>query len=116
MQIKIIATPSGEAPLWVRQAWIGLELPLLIPGLHIVPVMGVITGQSALHRLGYRLGLLRSEVMTGYFVNSSIAISLLLEQNESAAIWWETHLPQYLDSGQNFVFDARACEIQAANT
>ncbi|OYU39498.1 MAG: hypothetical protein CFE33_08955 [Pseudorhodobacter sp. PARRP1] len=116
MQIKIIATPSGEAPLWVRQAWIGLELPLQRPGLHDVQGLGVFAARSALRRLGYRLGLLRPVAMKGYIVNSSIAISLLLEHNESAAIWWKTHLPQYLDIGQNFVFDAPACEIQAANT
>jgi hypothetical protein len=27
--IRIIATPPGEAPLWVREKWIGLELPLV---------------------------------------------------------------------------------------
>ena len=26
--IRIVRTPPGEAPLWVREKWVGLELPL----------------------------------------------------------------------------------------
>ena len=26
--IRIISIPPGEAPLWVREKWVGLELPL----------------------------------------------------------------------------------------
>ena len=26
--IRIIAAPPGEAPLWVRQKWVGLDLPV----------------------------------------------------------------------------------------
>jgi hypothetical protein len=28
MQIRIIGTPPGEAPLAIREAWIGVQLPL----------------------------------------------------------------------------------------
>ncbi len=27
-RIRIIEVPPGEAPLWVREKWVGLELPL----------------------------------------------------------------------------------------
>ncbi|MEA3013605.1 MAG: hypothetical protein QOD42_2150 [Sphingomonadales bacterium] len=26
--IRIVRAPIGEAPLWVREAWVGLSLPL----------------------------------------------------------------------------------------
>ena len=26
--IRIIATPLGQAPKWVREEWIGIEIPL----------------------------------------------------------------------------------------
>ena len=26
--VRIIAAPPGEAPLWVRQKWVGLDLPV----------------------------------------------------------------------------------------
>ena len=26
--VRIVAVPLGEAPLWVREKWVGLELPL----------------------------------------------------------------------------------------
>lgn len=28
-KIRIIKVPSGEAPEWVREAWVGLEIPTL---------------------------------------------------------------------------------------
>src|SRR5580704_4538322 len=27
-KLRIIAVPPGEAPLWVREKWVGLELPV----------------------------------------------------------------------------------------
>jgi hypothetical protein len=27
--IRIVRAPAGEAPLWVRESWIGIELPLV---------------------------------------------------------------------------------------
>ncbi len=27
--IRIVNVPAGEAPLWVREKWVGLELPLV---------------------------------------------------------------------------------------
>ena len=41
--VRIIAAPPGEAPLWVRQKWVGLDLPVTryaghgrFPGLHVL--------------------------------------------------------------------------------
>jgi hypothetical protein len=28
LSVRIIGVPPGEAPLWVREKWVGLELPL----------------------------------------------------------------------------------------
>lgn len=28
MRLEITAVPPGEAPLWVREHWVGLQLPL----------------------------------------------------------------------------------------
>ena len=27
--LLVTATPPGEAPLWVREKWVGIELPLM---------------------------------------------------------------------------------------
>jgi hypothetical protein len=27
--VRIVAVPPGEAPLWVRQKWVGLDLPVV---------------------------------------------------------------------------------------
>jgi len=29
-RIRVIAVPAGEAPPWVREKWVGLELPLTL--------------------------------------------------------------------------------------
>src|SRR5271166_4045739 len=48
MKIRIIATPTGEAPEYIRQAWIGLELPVSsrfgVKGPYEAYVSGVLTG------------------------------------------------------------------------
>ena len=48
MKIRIIATPTGEAPEYIRQAWIRLELPVIsrfgVKGLSEAYVSGVLTG------------------------------------------------------------------------
>ncbi|HEY7315037.1 MAG TPA: hypothetical protein VH643_37170 [Gemmataceae bacterium] len=48
MFVRIIATPPGEAPEEIRQAWLGLELPLAAgeTGPHNVPTGGVLSGPA----------------------------------------------------------------------
>ena len=43
-QVKIVRAPKGEAPDWVREAWVGLVLPLKEPTLTTVPTAGVLSG------------------------------------------------------------------------
>src|SRR5947199_83534 len=46
MDIRIIDVPPGEAPEWVRRAWVGLVLPLA-PGEYgprVLAAAGVLTG------------------------------------------------------------------------
>ena len=44
--VRITATPPGEAPLWVREKWVGLVLPLApggsAPGTYLTS--GVLSG------------------------------------------------------------------------
>ncbi len=43
--IKIISTPPGEAPLHIREAWVELVLPLAVPPVRSVWIVGgVLTG------------------------------------------------------------------------
>lgn len=67
--IRITSVPPGEAPLWVREKWLGLELPiygLALP--RIYNTVGVVTGPSS--RLGYLFAVLRRRSKTsGYLVD-----------------------------------------------
>ena len=92
-KFKIIATPPGQAPEWVRQAWIGLELPLSesTDGLQ----SGVLGG--------------RPENLGGYSVSGGVAIDLLLEKNSEAAQWWQENMPGIVYA--KLVFKREVCEL-----
>jgi hypothetical protein len=87
--IRIIAIPAGEAPLWVREKWVGLELPLADSG-SVVKVFtsGVLSGpRNRLLAIIWRL-LGRLKVQTGYPVYVNEALSILKQTAPEAAIWW----------------------------
>lgn len=76
--IRIIAIPPGEAPLWVREKWVGLELPLA-DGDSVVQVFtsGVLSGPRN-RFLAIIWGLLgRLKVQSGYPVYVKEALGIL---------------------------------------
>lgn len=109
-KVRIVRTPEGEAPLWVREAWVGLELPLAHPGEITTETVGVLTGPpSPLGRWWARLRG-RPQLTTGYFVLSARAIGILARSQPRAADWWRSNTPRFCDPHELFVFDAPACE------
>ena len=109
--VRIIDTPLGEAPQYVREAWVGLVLPLAVPHARKVWIFGgVLTGpKTYLAQLVWRLlGQGRQE--TGYVVNSAAAIMLLERTNPSAAEWWRENTPRLLAPNRNFLFSIKSCE------
>ena len=112
--IKIVATPIGDAPLKVRQAWIGLTLPLhesslagpiAMPG---VSVFAAATGFQTWLRWLLRRPYPITDY-TGYIVPSAAAIRLLAEVSPSAANWWRQNVPAFLQADATFIFDAACC-------
>ena len=76
--IKVIKAPAGEAPLWVRQAWIGLILPYnSIPGLHP-------DGGS-----GYLNEVTPFPKRYGYAVLQDYAMLVLEDKNFRISMWWK---------------------------
>lgn len=92
--IKIIAIPSGEAPLWVRKAWVGLELPVGIIGISMTKQCGVLNG------------LPDPENLDGFTVATKIALFHLEKVNPVAAKWWKNHY-----NGEHLVFGKKFCQI-----
>ena len=95
-RIRITNTPPGQAPEWVRKAWIGLELP----------VDESIDAQKGT-QIGARGG--KPENSGGYPIRTEDAISSLREKSPKAARWWETNVP--LELVPNLVFKREVCEI-----
>lgn len=108
--VKIVRAPSGEAPEWVREAWVGLVLPLKEMGLKTMPSIGVLSGPKS--ALGWFWASLTGEAIstTGYLTYAASAIEILDDARPEAAAWWREHAPKFLREDAEFLFEASACE------
>jgi hypothetical protein len=97
-RVRIVKMPPGEVPEEIRQAWIGLELPIV----------------SSIARDGQGLVdvLSNQPVSCGkaYAVDGAEAVRILATAAPDAAAWWRTHAPQVLSGGYQLVFPAEVCE------
>ena len=110
-QIRIIKAPEGEAPLSIRQAWIGLTLPLATTAFGArrnLRVWGVLSGPKTF--LGQLLGLFQARRVEGYPVPAREALLILAQTNPSAAQWWSINAPHMANGNRMFVFNADAAE------
>jgi hypothetical protein len=99
VRVCIVDVPPGEAPDYIRRAWVGLELPLA-PGQ---------TGPVALATMGVVSGR-QDGVMVGYVVLGSEAVKLLAARDPDTALWWRTHAPHVLARGYLFAFPTEVCD------
>ena len=93
-KIRIIATPPGQAPEWVRKEWVGLELPTISQ-----PPAGI--------QMGVHGG--SAENTGGYVVDGQTAVTLLGKKSPTAAQWWKSHAPHVLS--MQLVFKKEVCEL-----
>ncbi len=86
MYCEIIAAPSGEAPLRIRNAWIGCILPV-----------------AALESSG-AAGSLSSTVATvrGIVINGRDAFSVLRLRDPAAFSWWRQQFPRVMSERLTF--------------
>lgn len=109
LSVRIVGAPMGEAPLWVREAWIGLVLPLT-PNHHRGPVEtipgGVLTGDPSFWRKFKYLFRNPYKWYQGYCVSSCQALKLLALHSPPAWSWWQKNCPAYLGEGKYFMFDS----------
>jgi hypothetical protein len=112
MQVRVISRPDGEAPEWVRNAWIGLSLPLVVDRQRTWRGLGVLTGPTNILLQRWALMRGRGVALTGYLVNAKVAVDLLETSSPQAAAWWRANTPKLLDKGRCFVFQATACELE----
>src|SRR5450432_2057181 len=108
--IRITSVPPGEAPAEIRQAWVGLTLPLLHDRPRHFLVSGVLSGPRGrkmaifLHLITFRL-----KVQTGYVVPSLAAIEILERSDPVAGHWWRENAAHALRPRSRFVFTTDCC-------
>jgi hypothetical protein len=110
--IRIIATPPGQAPLWVREKWVGPELPLAPRLQRQVNVLssGVLDGSPTF--LGFLGRLFRGHVSVskGFAVEIGPAIAILEVKHPDAANWWKTNTPHLIRNKRSLLFQKDVCE------
>ena len=103
-QIRIVGVPAGEAPLSIREQWVGLVLPLAHGE----------TGPSRLVTSGVLTGTVADEAGSlGYVVEIEEAMRVLAQKAPQAAAWWRRSAPHLFTPGGTLVFDWAACALVA---
>lgn len=105
-QLLITFAPPGEAPMWVREKWVGLKLPLALDqaAARTFTTGGVLTGPRDWIDLfaDWMSGKLRRQ--PGYAVDTLSAVNILASKSPEAAAWWRENTPHMLKPGRCFVF------------
>jgi len=106
--IRIVRAPIGEAPLWVREAWIGLTLPTRGHGRWTG--FGVLTGPGSFLGELWACFRGRGQKVEGFAVDACEAVERLAAHNPEAAAWWRLEAAALVRPGRCFVFDDAACQ------
>jgi hypothetical protein len=111
--IRIVSVPPGEAPLWVREKWVGLELPLAYgdSGGRRAITSGALSGPR--NRLIALWWALRGQLdcKSGYAVDANEAVRILEGTAPEAAAWWRQNVPRLQHRERKFLFAPAACEV-----
>ena len=101
---RVVTVPSGEAPLEIRKAWVGLHLPL-VPGIEgpcEAEATGVLSNtqeRSPGHSNRY------------YPVMAAVAFSILVKANPQAEAWWRENTPRLYFPLRILLFPEENCEL-----
>src|SRR5262245_2514264 len=107
-RLRIVGVPPGEAPLWVREKWVGLHLPLLQRRSEAVSyrTFGVLSGPKTLFTALVALVTGKLGRESGYAVSVQAAIEVLAKHSPEAAAWWRKNTPHMIRPTRFFVFGA----------
>ena len=108
--VRIISTPPGEAPQNVREAWVGLKLPIEGGGPQRILAQGVLSGPKTFWGLVLSLLFGWTKQQEGYAVDSVKAVDILNEKSPEAAAWWKKNVPHLIQSGKRLLFSLEVCE------
>ena len=112
--LKITSIPPGEAPLWVREKWVGLTLPLVQQRQAPTGFLtsGVLSGPKSLFSQLFALptGKLKREV--GYAVETHRAMTALAVASPEAVDWWRENVPHVMQPKRYFVFYGQVGHVE----
>ena len=114
-RVRIFAVPPGEAPAWVREKWVGLELPLAqgFPTSSSRLTAGVLSGPRTFLAVLGNLVSGRYQRRTGFKVNVLEAIAVLEGVSPEAAKWWRVNAPHLMKPSRFFLFPEHVCTVVA---
>ena len=110
-RIRITAAPPGDAPLWVREKWVGVELETIFGASAKTFSAASVLAPASFFASLWRMITGRSRKVEGYPVRVTAAIDALAKSSPEAAAWWRTNTPQLVSPRRFFVFDANVCEV-----
>ena len=109
-KIRIVQAPAGEAPLWVREAWVGIDLPLVRGNRsRKYRAFGALSGPKTFWRQIWGLVRGRTFPIQGYVVRADLAIELLSTSAPVAAEWWRENTPDLLRG--ILIFEEEVCRL-----
>ena len=108
--IRITSVPPGEAPLEIRQAWVGLVLPLYRTHARTYFTSGVLSRPRGTLGILRHLLAFRYKLERGYAVSSLAAIAVLEGANPAAARWWRENAGYGENVRRYFLFADDCCE------
>jgi hypothetical protein len=106
LYLYVTSVPSGEAPLWVREKWVGLKLPLtgrLSAG--VFRGGGILTGPRGSVSSFMALLCGRLPQREGYIVDVLPAVQILESTHPEAAAWWKENASHLMRPDRRFVFE-----------
>jgi hypothetical protein len=108
--VRITSVPPGEAPTHIREAWVGLVLPLAREQPKRYITSGVLSGPRGFIQTLQHLLTSRLTLHSGFAVSTLPALELLERSRPAAARWWRENAPHLLQAGRHFVFPTECCE------
>ena len=106
--VEIRSVPHGEAPLWVREKWVGLRLPTVLQENALISArtFGVLSGPRTWLTQFWALTCGRTKRESGFVVPVLPALHALEESSPEAAAWWRENASHLVQPKACFLFEA----------
>ena len=106
LHLQVTSVPPGEAPLWVREKWVGLRLPLAQASIDPTKKLtaGVLSGPRNVFAALFAFCRGRLNVTEGYLVDAPASFDALEAAQPEAAAWWKEHRPDLFRPGRKLMF------------